>query len=50
MRGAVMDAAEWDGKFITGLTAQRAWLHVSQMMGVGRLAPADEAGLLHDIA
>src|SRR5262245_55329713 len=49
MDGAVMRAAERDGEFIARFAAQGAWLHVAQMMGIGRLAAADEARLLHDI-
>src|SRR5262245_41126983 len=50
MRGPVMHAAERHREFIARLAAQRAWLHVAQMMGVGWFAAADEAWLLHDIA
>src|SRR5215472_5636915 len=50
MGGPVMRPAERDREFITRFAAQRAWLHVAQMMGVGRLAAADKARLLHDIA
>ena len=49
MRGTVMDAAEGNREFIAGLSAQRAWLHVTQMMRIGWLATADEARLAHDI-
>src|SRR5262245_21257418 len=50
MRGAVMHAAERDREFIARLAAQRAWLHVAQMVGIGWLAATDEARLLHDKA
>src|SRR5262245_1428201 len=50
MCGPVMHAAERDREFIARLATQRAWLHVAQMMGIGRLAAADQARLLHDIA
>src|SRR5215831_363711 len=46
MRGPVMHAAERDREFIARFAAQRAWLHVAQMMGIGRLAAAHEAWLL----
>jgi mRNA interferase HicA len=47
MRGPVMHAAERDREFIACLAAQRAWLHVAQMMGIGWLSATDEARLLH---
>src|SRR5262245_25821500 len=50
MRGPVIHAAERDGKFVARFAAQRAWLHVAQMMGIGWLAAAHEARLLHDKA
>src|SRR5262245_55250482 len=50
MRGPVMHAAERDREFIARFAAQRAWLHVAQMVGIGWLAATDEARLLHDIA
>ncbi len=50
MRGTVMHAAEWDHKFIARFAAQRTWLHVAQMMGIGWLTATDEARLLHDVA
>src|SRR5262245_60210299 len=43
MRGPVMRAAERDREFITRFAAQRAWLHVAQMVGIGWLAAAHEA-------
>jgi hypothetical protein len=43
MRGPVMHAAERDREFIARFAAQRAWLHVAQMMGIGWLAAAHEA-------
>jgi len=50
MRGPMMHPAERDREFVARLAAERPWLQVAQMMGVGRLAPADEAGLLNDKA
>src|SRR5262245_40840258 len=50
MRGPVMPAAERHREFIARFAAERAWLHVAQMMGIGWLAATDEARLLHDIA
>src|SRR5215468_1125111 len=50
MRGPVMHAAERDREFIARFAAQRAWLHVAQMVGIGWLAAADEAWLSHDVA
>src|SRR5262249_37741179 len=47
MRGPVMHAAERDREFIARFAAQRAWLHVAQMVGIGWLAAAHEAWLLH---
>src|SRR5262249_15987376 len=49
MRGPVMYAAERDREFIARFSAQRAWLHVAQMVGIGWLAGTEEARLLHDI-
>jgi hypothetical protein len=46
----MVPAAEGDREFVARFAAQRAWLHVAQMMGIGWLAAADEARLLHDIA
>src|SRR5262249_37370304 len=50
MRGPVMHAAERAREFIARFSAQRAWVHVAQMVGIGWLAAADEAWLLHDVA
>src|SRR6516162_3958647 len=49
MRGPVMYAAERDREFIARFAAQRAWLHVAQMVGIGWLAATDKARLLHDM-
>src|SRR5262249_23992791 len=46
----MVPAAEGDREFVARFAAQRAWLHVAQMMGIGWLAAANEARLLHDIA
>ena len=48
MDGAMMGAAKRDGEFITGFTTQSARLREAQMMCVGRLAAAEQAGLLRD--
>ena len=45
-----MDAAERDRELVARLAAERARLHVAQVMRVGRLAAADQAGLLGDVA
>ena len=45
---AVMGATKRDREFIARLAAERARLHESQVMGVGRLAGAEEARLLGD--
>src|SRR5437016_1975573 len=50
MCGPVMQAAERDREFIARFAAQRAWLHVAQIMGIGWLAATDEPRLLHHIA
>ena len=50
MDRAVMRAAERDGEFVARLAAERARLHVAQMVGIGWLAATDEARLLHDTA
>ena len=47
MHGAVMRAAERDGKFIACFAAERARLHKSDVMRIRGLAAAQEAGLLH---
>src|SRR5262249_26578170 len=47
MRGPVMHAAKRDREFIAYFAARRAWLDVAQMMGIGWLAAAHEAWLLH---
>src|SRR5262249_25980000 len=46
----MVPAAEGDREFVARFAAQRAWLHVAQMVGIGWLAATDEARLLHDIA
>ena len=43
-----MDAAQRGNEFITDLSAEGTRLHESQMMGIGRLSPAHQAGLLGD--
>jgi len=45
VHGAVMRAAERDGKFIAGFAAER--LHKSDVMRIRGLAAAQQAGLLH---
>src|SRR6266511_4129160 len=50
MHGPVMHAAERDREFVARLAAERARLHVAQMMGIGWLAATDEPRLLHDTA
>src|SRR5262245_58993644 len=45
-----MDAAERDREFVAGLAAECPRLQVAQVMWVGRLAAADQAGLLGDVA
>src|SRR5262249_12797153 len=47
MHGPVMHSAEREREFIACLAAQRACLHVAQLMGIGWLAAAHEAWLLH---
>src|SRR5262249_52820256 len=47
MRGAVMRAAQRDGKFIAGFAAERARLHKSDVMRVRGFAAAQQARLLH---
>ena len=47
---AVMHAAERDRELIAGLAAERARLCVAQMVGIGWLSPADQAGLPGDMA
>ena len=46
----MMNSTERDSKFVAGLAAQGPWLHVPKMMRVGRLATAEQAGLLGNIA
>src|SRR5262245_12048050 len=46
----MVPAAEGDCEFVARFAAQRAWLHVAQVVGIGWLAAADEAWLLHDVA
>jgi hypothetical protein len=47
---AVVHAAEWDSEFIAGLAPECARLRVSQVVGIGRRAAADQASLLGDVA
>jgi len=46
MRGAVMCSTERYREFIARLAAERAGLDELQVMGIGRLAAAQQAGLL----
>jgi hypothetical protein len=46
--GAVMRTAERHDIFIARFSAERAWLHKSDMMGIRGLAAAQKAGLLDD--
>jgi len=50
MDGAVMRAAERDGEFVAHFAAERPWLHVTKVMRIGLLAPADETCLLSNVA
>ena len=50
MNRTVMSATEWDRELITDFAAKRTRLSKSEVVGVGGLAGADEARLLHDIA
>ena len=45
-----MDAAERHRELVARLAAQGPRLHETKMMWVGRLATAEEAGLLGDVA
>ena len=45
---AVVGAADRNGEFIADLAAERAKLGKAQMMGVGRRATAQQAGLAAD--
>ena len=46
MDRAVMRTAERDGKFVARFAAERPWLQVAKMMGVGLFAAAYETRLL----
>jgi hypothetical protein len=46
---AVMGTAERDREFIARFTTKRARLHELQVMGIGGLAGAQEAGLLGNV-
>ena len=46
VRGTMMGAAERHRELVARLAAERRRLHVAQMMGIRRLAAADEARLL----
>jgi hypothetical protein len=46
---AVMGTAEWDREFIARFTTKRARLRELQVMGIGGLAGAQEAGLLGNV-
>ena len=50
MHRTMMPATEWDRELIADLAAKCAGLGESEMVGIGGLAAADEARLLHDIA
>ncbi len=50
MRRTVMPATEGHRELITDLAAERTGLRKSEVMGVRRLAAADETRLLGDIA
>src|SRR6516162_4774749 len=50
MHQPMMDATEWDRELIADLAAERTGCVKSEMVGIGGLAAADEARLLHDIA
>ncbi len=45
VKGIVMDGAKRHDKFITHLARERSWLRIANMMSLGWLAPADQAGL-----
>jgi hypothetical protein len=40
-----MGAAQWHRELIANPAAQRPWLHESEVMGVARLAPTEQAWL-----
>ena len=48
MQGAVVGPAERHGELVAHLAAERARLHEAEVVGVGGLAGADQAGLLRD--
>src|SRR4051812_42668664 len=50
MDRAMMGAAERDGEFIAGLTAERPRLQVAEMMRIGLFAATDETRLAGNIA
>jgi hypothetical protein len=45
MNGSVVRPAERDSELVAHLAAERAWLHEAEVMGIGWLATADQAGL-----
>jgi len=49
MQFAMVSAAERDGELVTDLAAERSALCEAEVMGVGRLPFADQAGLLRDV-
>ena len=49
MQFAMVASAERDGELVTDLAAERAALCEAEVMGVGRLPSADQAGLLRDV-
>src|SRR5207248_1112455 len=50
MHRSMMPATEWDRELIADLAAERTGLGETEVVGIGGLAAADEARLLHDIA
>jgi hypothetical protein len=51
MQFAMVGATNWYGKLIADFHAERPWLGKTQMMGVGRAAATDDAGLRrHELA
>ena len=41
VQGTMMDAAKWDGEFVTDFAAERPRLREAQMVGISRFASAD---------
>src|SRR5690242_9331561 len=46
----MMSPAEWDRELVADSSAERSLLRKAQMMGIARLASADQTGLLGDKA